>query len=508
VEFKIPDLASCKTVEEMALAIDSMKARLAEIQSQYGVQPLPDEERAEWDAIDNKETGALVEFEKAKAEAKVRLARIDELAKDPQKREDPRRAGAFIPSKSRIPENLYDLAEYRSRTMGEPRAMLDLMRDGALKASEQWSYPHEKATPENSVEHIHKLLARPRPQSHIEHGFDSGKFAEHLLTAGSPEYEQAFWKTLAAQAKGLPPMLSPREQAAIASVATTTTGGYMVPVQLDPTILLTSDGAVNPLRQMARVEQITTGNRLQVITSSGVTASFGTEAATVADGAPTIDRPYFDVQKAKVRVDFSIEADEDISGLRSQLAAVIQSAKDDVEAEKFVNGTGTNEPEGVLYGIASTYNVGTTGDGFDLEDLARITGKLPDRWEPRASWLAHRAIYSEAERLDRAAGGGSVYRPLAAGAPNVLLGYPRFNSSTMESDYTTDTNRVAIFGDFKQFIIGDKIGLTVEFVPHVFDGSGYLTGQRALFAYWRTGSVVAIDSAFRVLTIGVVTSGV
>lgn len=505
--FQIPELANCRTVEEMAAAIDSMKARLNEIQGQFGVQPLDDDARAEWAAIDSNDPqnpGALQQFEAAKKEAEGRLARIASLASKPEHREEPRRFTAdFQVVRSRLPENLYDLADYRGRTSSQA-AMLDLMRDGALKASEGWSFPHPAANRDRSVGRIHALLSQPRPEKPIENGFDSGLFAQHCLAAGSSVYQSAFAKVLG----DLPRTME--EQAAIATVGTTTTGGYMVPVQLDPTILLTSDGAVNPLRTIARVETINVGNTMQVITSAGVTASYGTEAVAVTDGAPTIARPEATVRKAKALVKYSIESEGDISGIAAQMSRLFQDAKDTLEAEKFVNGTGTNEPEGVLYGIGSTYNVGTTGDGFDLEDLGRITTRLPDRWEPRARWLAHRAVYTEAERLDRAAGGGSAnaYRPLSAGEPPVLLGYPRHNSSAMESDFATSTNRIAIFGDFGQYLIIDKIGLTVELIPHMVNGDGNPTGERGLFAYWRNTGLVVIDSAFRVLTVGVVTTGI
>ncbi|WP_202915137.1 MULTISPECIES: hypothetical protein [unclassified Mycolicibacterium] len=35
-------------------------------------------------------------------------------------------------------------------------------------------------------------------------------------------------------------------------------GGYMVPLTLDPAIMLTSNGSTNPLRQISRVVQTTT----------------------------------------------------------------------------------------------------------------------------------------------------------------------------------------------------------------------------------------------------------
>lgn len=498
--YQVPDLGTARTREELVAGIDGMKAELQSIQSRFGVQPLDDEARADWDAIDNPDTGALPQWEQALQEFDARLTRVADLAKRPANTDGPRRPEAPQIMRSRLPENLYDLADYRGRTSSQA-AMIALMVDGARKASEAWAYPHPAATEKGTVEHIHKLLAIPRSEKAIENGFDSGLFAQHLLAAGSPEYQIAFSKAIA----GVP--LTMKDMAVIATVGTTTTGGYAVPPQLDPTIILTSDGAVNPLRQIATVRQLNVGNTLQLITSAGVSASYGRETAARTPTSPTMGRPAVTVAEASVVIDFSFAAGEDIPNLTAQLAPLVQDAKDTLEADKFVNGTGTNEPEGVLYGIASTYDVGTTGDGFDLEDFDRITGRLPDRWEPRASWLAHRKVYTEAERLDRASGGGSAnaYRPLNAGAPRELLGYPRYNASAMEDDFATNGNRVAIFGDFGQFVIADKIGLTVELVPHMVDTNGKLVG-RGLLARFRNGSIVVVDSAFRVLKVGKVTS--
>ena len=503
--YEIPDLASCRTVEEMAAAIEGMKSRLNEIQSHFGVQPLDDEARAEWNAIDNSDPdnlGALQQFEQAQAEAEARLARVAKLAKNPENRESARRYEAPNVVARKTPDNLFDMTEYRRRTSSED-AMKSLMIDGALRAVEAMVFPHPKATAEGTTGHIQKLLSIPRPQRPMENGFDSAKFAQHVLAAGSPVYERAFWKALG----GLP--LTPEEQATVATVGTTTTGGYMVPVQLDPTIILTSDGQLNPLRQISTVRQLNVGNTLQLITSAGVTASYGTETVARTPTAPILGRPSITVVEGSVVIDFSFAAGEDIPNLSAQLAPLITDAKDALEADKFVNGTGSTQPEGVLYGIASTYNVGTTGDGFDLEDLGVIQTRLAPRWRPRAAWLAETAIYTEAERLDRASGGGSAnaYRPLADGAPDRLLGKPRYESSAMESDFTTASNRIAIYGDFSQYVIADKIGLSVELVPHMVDADGKIVG-RGLLARFRNSGAVVVDSAFRVLTVGVVTSGV
>src|SRR5690606_16736435 len=92
--------------------------------------------------------------------------------------------------------------------------------------------------------------------------------ARHILATGSPDYVRAFGKKLSGRE------LTERERAAIAVVGTTDAGGYAVPYTLDPTLILTSNGSVNPLRAISRVETIT-GNTWKGLTSAGITVSRG-----------------------------------------------------------------------------------------------------------------------------------------------------------------------------------------------------------------------------------------
>jgi hypothetical protein len=56
---------------------------------------------------------------------------------------------------------------------------------------------------------------------------------------------------------------------------------------------------------------------------------------------------------------------------------------------------------------------------------------------------------------------------------------------------TTSGSKVAIYADWPNaFAIVDRIGLSVELVPHVFGASQRPIGARGVYAYWRTGSGV------------------
>ena len=69
----------------------------------------------------------------------------------------------------------------------------------------------------------------------------------------------------------------------------------------------------------------------------------------------------------------------------------------------------------------------------------------------------------------------------------------------MVGTITTGSN-VLLQGDFKQFLIVDRVGLGIELVPHLFGGSNrFPTGQRGILAMWFNNSKVLVDNAFRLL---------
>jgi HK97 family phage major capsid protein/HK97 family phage prohead protease len=478
-------------LEELRSRQDEIQARFQEIHSEHGVNRLPDDVKTEWDA--------LVE-ERADIEARIndyeeRTALLRTLSEKPQNVERVEHRTVRTSTASRVPQNIYAVEEYRNLSSSDEQ-MRDAMKEGAKRAIDSATFAHPAADENKNKVALEKLLATD----------ESGEFARNILATGNPTYLRAFSKVVAGR------HLTSEEQRAIATVGTTTTGGYNVPFTLDPTLILTSDGSVNPLRSMARVERLTQGNTWKGVTTAGVTITRGpAENQPVTPTDITFGQPEATVQPVKVEIQYSIEADEDWPRLQTELARILQEAKDDEEAESFVNGVGTTVyPEGVAAGLATSSDVGTTGDGLDVEDLFRLEGALPARYQARAQFLAHRAIYASIRQFSTGAtsGEGSVWqRGLQAGDPAQLLGYPARSVSTMESDATATGERIMLFGDFRAgFLILDKVGMTIEIDPHVRNGDGKWIGARAMLAHYRNTSLVLNDNALRALVVGVVTS--
>ena len=324
-----------------------------------------------------------------------------------------------------------------------------------------------------------------------------------IAATGSEDYRNAFGKRLV-DPFGV--SLTPEEHKAEARAASLTgnAGGYAVPYILDPSIILSSDGSVNPFRQISRVIP-TTQNVWKGVSSAGITAAFAAEAAAVADGAPTLAQPSVTAYKAHASVDYSIEIGEDWTSLQSEMLALFADAKDTLEATKFAVGSGSSEPYGIVTALAGTGSAinETTDETFTAADLYAVEEALGPRFRPRASWVANKSIYNKVRQFDTY-GGASLWERIGAGMPSQLLGYNAYEASAMDGTFdatATANNYILVLGDFSNYVIVDRVGMSVEFVPHRVDGSGALTGQRALYMYWRVGADSVNDAAFTLLNL-------
>jgi HK97 family phage major capsid protein len=119
-----------------------------------------------------------------------------------------------------------------------------------------------------------------------------GLDARYLAAVGDPHYNSAFGKLLADPMQGHL-RFSPQEVKAVRKVSAVEAergmvsgvgaqGGFAIPFTLDPSVMLTSSGALNPIREVASVITIAT-REWKGVSSVGVTASYDAEASEVSD---------------------------------------------------------------------------------------------------------------------------------------------------------------------------------------------------------------------------------
>jgi HK97 family phage major capsid protein len=283
-------------------------------------------------------------------------------------------------------------------------------------------------------------------------------------------------------------------------------GGFMVPFSLDPAIILTGAGSINPVRQIARVVQTTT-DQWAGVSSAGVTASWDAEAAQVSDDAPTLAQPSVTVHKGSAFIPFSIEVGMDAVGFSMEAAKLLADAKDQLEAVGFVSGSGDGQPKGLITALDGTAAevAPVTPETFAVADVYALIEALPARWQPNASWQANLSIINKVRQFSTGTGPQHAFvADLTAGQPPTLLGKRLFENSNMDGAWNaaaTADNFVLVVGDHSQYIVADRIGTTIELVPHLFGANGRPTGQRGYYMYFRTGADVSTVNAFRVLNI-------
>jgi HK97 family phage major capsid protein len=82
-----------------------------------------------------------------------------------------------------------------------------------------------------------------------------------------------------------------------------------------------------------------------------------------------------------------------------------------------------------------------------------------------------------------------------------LLGRPVWESTAMAAALTTGS-KILVIGDWRYFVIVDRVGMDIEILPQLLGANRRPTGQRGLYAYWRNSSDVLSAAAFQVLVTG------
>lgn len=304
--------------------------------------------------------------------------------------------------------------------------------------------------------------------------------------------EAAAWREAAAVAA---------EQRAMGLVDTQ--GGFLIPAALDPAILLSGDGSTNPIRQVARVVQ-TTSEIWRGVTSEGAEARWYSEAQEVSDDSPALAQPAVPNYRGSCWIPFSIELEGDAASFVGEIGKILADSVEQLQAAAFVNGSGNGEPTGFVSALTGTSDqvvVGAGSEAIVAADVYALQSALPPRFQASAAFAANLSTINTLRQAETS--NGALKFPSLHDSPPMLAGKSVLEVSHMDTvdSAVTATNHPLVLGDWKQFLIVDRVGSMVELVPHLFGPNRRPTGQRGFFAWFRIGSDVLVRNAFRVLKV-------
>ena len=291
-------------------------------------------------------------------------------------------------------------------------------------------------------------------------------------------------------------------------------GGYLVRPLVERQLVEARE-LDNVLRGLCSKLNVTTNgislDQLGLATTAGWVAELGTKPegtsmtlATVtasvftAAGLATISNQL--LADSNPAVDQLVTAD-----LAKRLVALEETA--------FIAGTGTNQPLGILNtpGVTTT-TVATTPVDVLLDAILDSIAKVESSHGTPSAILMHPRTWT---RILKAKSSGGAYlfaapsanlntpadvtspRTIIRGPQKVLWGYPVVTSNRIPTNLGTGTNESrVIVGDFREALILDRQGITVDESPHVF----FTTNQTVFRSEMRVGFTAArTPAAFDVI---------
>ena len=385
----------------------------------------------------------------------------------------------------------------------EPREPRNEVRDAGLRTVERYAEQMDAGAADN----VDRLIRQD-----TAHDWTS----RYVAAVGSEDYRSAFWKVLAdpqyAHLKfSAQEVEAVRTASAVTSerdmsIGVTTAGGFAVPFQLDPTVMLSSSGAINPVRGLASVRTIST-NQWRGVSSDGVTSSYSQEATAMIDGTPVLAQPIVTAERWTTFVPYSWELAQDWGTLQSELVRLTADARDVMDATQFFSGAGTASfaPQGILTGLSI---LGSSGTTFAITTAATATMTATDLWSLKAAIpprFTGGAVFAAPspllDKIWRLVGSGATAEAvLMEGRSGPLMGKPTAEWSFNAGTATPTSGTIILGGNFQAgYLICDRLGLTAVPIPALMSGGTRPTGQAGLAIWGRTGASVVNPNAFRVL---------
>ena len=454
------------TLPEVRESLAAIEAQLRTMHTEAGERAFTPEENTQFDALDKDRADHVEAIERMESEA----------ARDERVAERRARWGSVQVSPQRV--DPFDMSTMRG-------ASEDDLISRAVAATADVRYRGLHVSDE----------ARQAATRMIERVPGA---AQHVLATGSPDYMSAFRSWLAS---GGQPIYTQAEAEAVRAALTLTSanGGYTLPYLLDPTLIPTGAATRNPIRRIARIET-GTANVWNGVTVANVTTAWKSEGSAFTEGGPTMGGVTVTAAALTAYVAASYEIFQD-SNLQSQLPGLIAESIDFAESAAFISGSGSGAPKGVITAVSGTAGslvTATTRGTFNSTsavDTLAMVNAVATRYEDSAVWVMNKATHNAIKQQVVGTAGVPIVDMTMS---NQVLGSEVYRSSTITAT-TTSGNILAVLGDFSQYIVYDRLGVSLEFIPNVVDGSGIPTGQRGLVAFKRVGGDVSDVNAFRLL---------
>ena len=355
-------------------------------------------------------------------------------------------------------KKVLEMREKRAKAWDAAKAFLDTRVDnGILSAEDNATYEkmlkevdamaHQIAIEEDRVA---RDAAMAQPTSSPITEKPNAQNGKPVIPRATAEYREDFLNLV----RGKRPVHNVMEE------GTPSTGGYLVPVEFDRT-LVKALARENVIRSLAKVITTAAPHRINVALTD-VAADWVAESGVFTPSTPTFNQLSLDAFTLRAAALVSEELLQDsMFDLEDYLINNFALAFAAKEEQAFCVGTGEGQPTGIFTVKGGDVGVTTAGaTDIKADELIDLTYSLKDGYKRNAAFVLNSATLAGIRKL-KDGNGVYMWQPsLQAGEPDRLLGFPVYISQYAP---TVAANAYTVaFGDFQNYWIADRSGRTIR----------------------------------------------
>jgi HK97 family phage major capsid protein len=264
--------------------------------------------------------------------------------------------------------------------------------------------------------------------------------------------DDMFWKTA-----------SPDEAKAMQE-DTDAEGGFFVPEAFLASVIHDSGVPGSQLRPLCTVIRVASKDGYIPTMASATWAAIAEEAAPT-ESTPVVGQVNFSIEKSGGLVKVSRELlDDSAINLPALLSQIFQEAAGQYEDVGIISGNNTTQYAGVLSNGDVAFYTMANATSVVGADLIGTYYALNAQHRANASWVMKSTIASLVNSIAITAAGVHSIPSLTAAPADFILGKPNVLTDVVSGlgGTITSTEKIGIFGDFKQYYIFDRVGFTIR----------------------------------------------
>ena len=296
--------------------------------------------------------------------------------------------------------------------------------------------------------------------------------------------DDVFWKTASA------------DEVKAMQEETDAEGGFFVPEQFISQTIHDPGVPGSQLRPLCTVIRVSSKDGYVPTMGSASWAAIAEEAA-FSDQTPTVGQVAFSLEKSGGLIKTTRELLEDSAvNLPALLTQIFQEAAGRFEDTGIISGNNTTQYAGIMSDTDVAFYTMAGSTSVVVADLIGTFYALESQHRANSTWVMKSAINSLINQIQVTGNGVTGVANITAAPSAFILGRPVTNADATSGlgGNITSTEKIAIFGDFRQYYIFDRVGFTIRRNDSLYMGND----QVGFFASRRGDGQVGLAAAFKI----------